>query len=118
DLSVPNPIWTNGPPMSQPRIEMNATILPSGQVLALGGSLNDEDTTTASLNADLYTPNPDPTKSTFSPAGAEVYARLYPSVSLLLPDATVWVAGSNPQRGTYETHMEIYSPPYLFNTNG
>jgi hypothetical protein len=39
-------------------------------------------------------------------------------VSLLLPNATVWVAGGNPQRGTYESHMEIYSPPYLFNPDG
>ena len=31
-----------GPAMSQPRIEMNATILPNGKVLATGGSLNDE----------------------------------------------------------------------------
>jgi hypothetical protein len=114
DLSATTPKWVHGPNMSQPRIEMNATILPSGQVLALGGSLNDEDTTTASLNADLY----DQGSSTFSPAGAEAYARLYHSVSLLLPDATVWVAGGNPQRGTYETHMEIYSPPYLFNADG
>jgi hypothetical protein len=53
DLSASAPKWTYGPSMSQPRIEMNATILPNGQVLALGGSLNDEDTTTASLNADL-----------------------------------------------------------------
>ena len=30
--------------MSQSRIEMNATILPNGKVIALGGSLNDEDT--------------------------------------------------------------------------
>ena len=42
--------------MSQARIEMNATILPNGKVLATGGSLNDEDATTASLNADLYDP--------------------------------------------------------------
>jgi hypothetical protein len=114
DLSAATPKWVSGPNMSQPRIEMNATILPSGQVLALGGSINDEDTTTASLKADLY----DPVSNTFGPAGAEVYARLYHSVSLLLPDATVWVAGGNPQRGTYETHMEIYSPPYLFNADG
>jgi hypothetical protein len=118
DLSATSPKWVTGPNMSQPRIEMNATILPSGQVLALGGSLNDEDTSTASLAADLYNPNPDPTKSTFSPAGSEVYARLYHSVSLLLPDATVWVAGGNPQRGNYESHLEIYSPPYLFNPDG
>lgn len=114
DLSAASPKWVYGPNMSQPRIEMNATILPNGRVLALGGSLNDEDTTTASLNADLY----DPETNTFSPAGAEVYARLYHSVSLLLPDGTVWVAGGNPQRGTYEPHMEIYSPAYLFNADG
>jgi hypothetical protein len=116
DLSVSPLKWTQGPPMSQPRIEMDATLLPSGQVLALGGSLNDEDTSTASLNADLYTPNS--SIGTFSPAGTEAFARLYHSVSLLLPDATVWVAGGNPQRGTYEPHMEIYSPPYLFNSDG
>jgi hypothetical protein len=114
DLSASTPKWVYGPSMSQPRIEMDATILPNGKVLALGGSLNDEDTSTASLNADLY----DPASNTFSSAGAEVYARLYHSVSLLLPDATVWVAGGNPQRGTYEPHMEIYSPAYLFNADG
>ena len=42
--------------MSQPRIEMNATMLPNGKILTVGGSLNDEDTTTASLQADLYDP--------------------------------------------------------------
>jgi len=114
DLSAATPKWVYGPNMSQPRIEMNATMLPNGKVLAVGGSLNDEDTATASLNADLY----DPGSNTISSAGAEVYARLYHSVSLLLPDATVWVGGGNPQRGTYEPHMEIYSPAYLFNTDG
>ncbi len=114
DLSAATLKWVFGPNMSQPRIEMDATILPNGKILALGGSLNDEDTNTASLNADLY----DPAANTFSSAGAEVYARLYHSVSLLLPDATVWVAGGNPQRGTYESHMEIYSPAYLFNADG
>jgi hypothetical protein len=39
-------------------------------------------------------------------------------VSLLLPDATVWVAGGNPARGTYESHMEIYTPQYLLNADG
>jgi Domain of unknown function (DUF1929)/PKD domain len=114
DLSVSNPKWVSGPSMSQPRIEMNATILPNGKILASGGSLNDEDGTTASLDGDLY----DPVANTFSSAGANVYARLYHSNSLLLPDATVLLLGSNPARGTYEPHMEIYSPPYLFNADG
>jgi Domain of unknown function (DUF1929) len=113
DLGAATPTWNWGPNMSQPRIEMSATILADGRVLATGGSLNDEDTTTASLNADLY----DPATNTFSSASANSYARLYHSVSLLLPDGTVWLAGGNPQRGTYEQHMEIYEPAYLFTTD-
>jgi len=114
DLSAASPHWVYGPNMSQARIEMNATILPNGKVIALGGSLNDEDTTTASLNADLY----DPASNTFSSAGQNAYARLYHSNSLLLPDATVLFIGGNPARGTYEQHLEIYTPPYLFNPDG
>ncbi len=114
DLSQPTPAWQFGPSMSQPRIEMSAVILPSGNVLALGGSLNDEQNSSASLNADLY----DPIANTFSSAGANGFPRLYHSVALLLPDATVWVAGGNPQRGTYQHEMEIYRPAYLFTTDG
>src|SRR6202171_2869357 len=104
DLSATTPAWVNGPSMSQPRIEMNATILPNGKVLATDGSRNDEDGNTASLNADLY----DPATNKFSSAGANAFARLYHSQALLLPDATVAVAGGNPRRGNYEPHMEIY----------
>jgi len=109
DLSPATPKWTTGPSMSQPRIEMNATILPNGKILALGGSLNDEDTGTASLNADLY----DPATNTFSSASQNAFARPYHSNALLLPDGTVWFAGGNPARGTYEQHMEIYSPAVI-----
>src|SRR5262249_11156701 len=38
--------------------------------------------------------------------------------ALLLPDATVWVAGGNPSRGTYNNTIEIYQPSYLFNSDG
>ncbi len=114
DLGSSSPSWQWGPDMSQARIEMDAVMLPTGKVLAVGGSSNDEDASTASLNADLY----DPASNSFSSAGANVYARLYHTVALLLPDATVWLAGSNPSRGTYETHMEIYQPAYLFTRDG
>lgn len=114
DLSAASPAWVYGPSMSQPRIEMNATLLPTGKILTVGGSLNDEDTSTASLNADLY----DAASNTMGSAGANAVPRLYHSVSLLLPDARVWIAGGNPQRGTFEPSMEIYTPPYLFNADG
>ena len=110
DMGATTPAWTYGPNMSQPRIEMNAVLLPTKKVLALGGSRNDEDAATASLNADLY----DPVSNTFSSAGANAYPRLYHSVALLLPDATVWLAGSNPVRGNYDNRTEIYRPAYLY----
>jgi hypothetical protein len=114
DMGATSPKWTSGPPMSQARSQMNAVILPNGKVLAVGGSVNDEDLGSLSLNADLY----DPATNKFSSAGANVYERLYHSVALLLPDGTVWLTGGNPSRGTYEPHMEIYQPAYLFNSSG
>ncbi|HEX3436845.1 MAG TPA: galactose oxidase-like domain-containing protein, partial [Pseudacidobacterium sp.] len=114
DMGAATPAWQLGPNMSQARVEMNAVILPNGKVLAVGGSLNDEDTSTASLNADLY----DPATNTFSSAGANAFPRLYHSVALLLPDASVWLAGGNPSRGNYVHQMEIYKPAYLFNADG
>ena len=113
DTSAATPQWNFGPSMSQPRIELNATLLPNGKVLVTGGSEQDEQAATASKNADLY----DPVTNTFSSAGANVYPRLYHSNALLLPDATVLLLGGNPSRGSYETHMEIYSPAYLFKTD-
>ena len=113
DLSKTPLVWVDSGKMSRPRIKGNSVLLPSGKVLALGGSAIDEDINSASLAADLY----DPAKRTWSSAGTATYARLYHSVALLLPDATVAVAGSNPKRGTFEPHIEIYSPAYLFTTD-
>ncbi len=115
DLSVASPEWVSGPSMSEPRTEMNATMLPNGDIVTIGGSLNDEDEKTASLAADLFNTTG---TITVGPAGTESFDRLYHSVSLLLPDGTVWVAGGNPVRGTYVNEVEIYSPPYLFNADG
>src|SRR5215475_4120050 len=114
DMGAATPTWQYGPSMSQPRVEMNAVILPDGKVLAIHGSTYDEDNSSASLNADLY----DPASNTFSSAGAYLYPHLYHSVALLLPDATVWSAGGNPWQGYYVPQQEIYKPAYLFNSDG
>jgi plastocyanin len=115
DLSASPPLqWQSGPPMSQARIQLNATILPSGRVLVMGGSRINDDETTASLNADLY----NPATNTFTSAGANVVPRVYHSGSLLLPDATVMLVGGNRARGIYQQGIEIYSPAYLFKADG
>jgi hypothetical protein len=116
-----NPPWINSGNMSSARVEGNSVLLPNGKVLVLGGSPQNEVANTASLNADMFDPavfDPANPQKAWSPAGTCSYARLYHSVALLLPDATVMSAGSNPQRGSYEQHIEIYSPPYLFTTDG
>ena len=107
------PAWAEGPDMSQARVQLNTTILPSGRILVTGGSSVDEIAAAASLNAELY----DPASNTFSSAGANAFARLYHSNALLLPDARVLLAGGNPERGNYEARMEVYSPAYLFTAN-
>jgi fibronectin type 3 domain-containing protein len=111
DLSVTPPVWTAAASMSTGRIQMNAVLLPNGQVLAEGGSVNNEAPNGPGKSADLY----DPVANTMKPGGTAAYSRLYHSVAILLPDATVVSMGSNPpNRGTYEAAIEIYTPPYLF----
>ena len=61
DLSSASPSWTAGPNMSTGRIQMNAVILPNGNVLAEGGSVNNESPDTPGKKADLY----DPATNTF-----------------------------------------------------
>ncbi len=108
------PCWIEGPKMAQKRVEMEATILPNGKVLVDGGSAQDEDATTASLQAEIY----DPASNAFSSAGSNAFPRLYHNIQLLLPDGTVALTGGNPQQGVFEGHIEIYQPSYLFNSDG
>ncbi len=108
------PTWRWGPDMVSPRVRMNATLLPDGTLLTLGGSTVDYDSTTGVLAAEIY----DPERNAFEPAGTMAYARLDHSVSILLPDATVWVAGNQGVIPDFEEHVEVYEPAYLFNPDG
>jgi hypothetical protein len=114
DLSASSPTWVSGPRMVKARIQLNATLLPNGRVLVSGGSAIDEDGASAAKQAQLY----DPETNTFRSASTMEFPRLYHSNTLLLPDATVAAFGGNPQRGTYQPQVEIYSPQYLFNAAG
>ena len=114
DMSQSVPKWVNGPPMVRARVEMNATLLPDGKVLTSGGSEKDEDEATAVKEAQIY----DPIANLFSSASSMEIPRLYHSNTILLPDARVAALGGNPMRKLYQSEIEIYSPPYLFNPDG
>ena len=108
------PEWKYGPPMIAPRMDLNATILPNGQVLVSGGSTKGEDPSTAVLQSEIY----DPQANTLTPMAMMKYPRLYHSNTILLPDATVLATGSNPVFPIFEPQMENYWPVYLFNRDG
>ncbi len=114
DMSQANPMWVAGPAMSSARVEMNATLLPNGKVLVMGGSGNDEDAGTASYSTDLY----DPLTNSFTQVAQSKCTHLYHSTAVLLPDASVVLSGGNPAQGQFQKCIEVYQPPYFFNADG
>lgn len=116
DLGVSTPHWQQTGLLNHKRVEHNAVLLPNGRVLAVGGSKtnNVEDDNGGGRFSEMYNPE----TGDWSIMAQQVYWRLYHSTALLLPDGRVASLGSNPKQGTYEQHIEIYSPPYLFTSNG
>jgi len=106
-------------PMAYPRSFANGVVLPSGQVLIVGGqtyaTLFSDDR--AVLVPELW----NPTSETFTQLAPMQVPRTYHSTALLLPDARVFVAGGGLCGvGCTANHenTEIFSPPYLFNPDG
>ncbi len=110
NLSVAAPHYVNGPKMIHPRTMQNAVILPDRTVFVSGGGQMGETVSAAQLESELY----DPAANVFRPGATALVPRLYHSVALLLPDARVITAGSNPNRRDDELRLELYHPPYLF----
>jgi uncharacterized repeat protein (TIGR01451 family) len=118
DTAQPSPAWEATGSMASPRSHHNLTILPDGQVLVTGGgrTTDKSDFATAVSAAELW----NPTSRTWSTMASAQNPRLYHSTALLLPDATVLVAGGGRQNGRSQpdpkdqSNAEIYSPPYLF----
>jgi len=118
DMTQPSPQWQATAPMAYPRSYHNLTILPNGHVLVTGGG-----TTTTKVDyanavhaAELWSP----VTRTWTTLASSQRPRMYHSTALLLPDATVLVAGSGRQNGRSQPdpadqqNAEIFSPPYLF----
>lgn len=114
DINGPTPVLSGQVAMSSQRQLGTATVLADGRVLATGGSPVWNELPGAALKAELW--NPQTGLWTLGAQGA--VARLYHSTALLLPDATVLVAGGGAPGPLTNLNAEIYYPPYLFTADG
>lgn len=110
--------------MPNKRVMPDAVLLPDGTVLVVNGTskgfaggdagTGPMQSSDAVKGVDLYNSL---TNTWYSLATTDI-PRLYHSTALLLPDATVLIAGSDHQsRDTtlaYEYRIEVFEPPYLF----
>ena len=124
DLNSGSPVITKLPPMPWPLHWANTTVLPNGKVVITGGSSKNNELAGANYNALLWDPARPGVWTVGARTGASApHARLYHSIAMLLPDASVLVGGSgaNGARApspTENTNAEIYYPPYLFTAAG
>jgi hypothetical protein len=118
-IDLKSPTWQSAGSMSVPRRHLNSTILPDGQVLITGGTRGGGfvsiDPSLATTAAEEWNPS----TNQWTTLASNSVMRVYHSVSILLPDATVLHGASgNAMTGTVpvpdEPNHEIFSPPYLF----
>ncbi len=114
DITGGSPVVSNTQNLSSRRRLVTATVLADGQVLATGGSDVWNEMTGVNYNAEIW----NPTTGQWKLGAAEVKARLYHSTAVLLPDASVLVGGGGAPGPQNNTNMEIYYPPYLYNSSG
>lgn len=90
------------------------TTLPDGQLWLYGGSSGGNTLSGASYHGEFWQPG-DPA---WRPSASGRVARLYHSVALLLPDASVLTAGGGAPGPLTNLNAEIFYPPYLYRRDG
>jgi len=113
DLNQPNPTWRSTASMKFARRQMDATLLPTGEVLVTGGTSSSGFNNPAGAVhiAELW----NPTTGLWTRMAANQVTRIYHGTTLLLPDGRLLHTGSGDADGTVnELNFEFYSPPNLF----
>jgi YVTN family beta-propeller protein len=113
DVTSGSPSVTTTGSLSYQRRLGVATVLPNGRVLATGGSTEWNTLTGVSYEAEIW----NPATGQWALGATYTRARLYHSVALLLPDATVMVAGGGAPGPQNNLNHEVFYPPYLFKSD-
>jgi hypothetical protein len=116
NINGSSPVVTQVGSMVAARRQHNATVLPDGTVLVTGGTSGAgfNNASQALLTTELW----NPTTGVFKTLKSAVTPRLYHSLALLLPDARVLSAGGDGSDAPAYPNAEIFTPPYLLNSDG
>ena len=114
DMNQPSPTWQQTTSMAAPRTHLNLTVLPDGNVMAIGGSteINGWYPVDAVYTTEMWSP----VTQTWTTMPSIQRPRMYHSTAMLLPDGRVISAGGGRNGVSIVDYhdAQIYSPPYLF----
>lgn len=118
DLNGATPQISQGPAMNFPRSLTNSVVLPSGEVVVIGGNSTGTlfSDVGAVLEADIWNP-----ETNLWTLGASMsIPRTYHSTALLMKDGRVISMGGGACGNCAENHLDgqIYTPPNLIDSNG
>ena len=123
DINGGTPTFTSVAPMPVGLHWATATVVADGRVVVTGGGPGNNQLANANYNALIWDPAPSAWTVGARTQPTNKHARLYHSIGLLLPDATILVGGGGASgmanKGpAINTNAEIYYPPYLFTAAG
>ncbi len=113
DLNAASPVWTWTTSMAFARRHLNAVLLPTGDVLVVGGTggTAGNDLSKAVHAAEMW----DPSTGRWTTLAGNTVNRGYHTTAILLPDGRVLLSGSGDGAGApSERNAELFKPPYLF----
>jgi hypothetical protein len=114
EFDGPLPIVRRAAPLSSVREYVNLTTLADGRIVATGGSALANELAGVVYSADIWSPQ----TGQWTRAASATRPRLYHSMALMLPDASVMVGGGGAPGPVTNTNAEIFYPPYLFEAGG
>ncbi|MEJ5913226.1 AbfB domain-containing protein [Pseudokineococcus sp. 1T1Z-3] len=102
--------------MAENRNWLNLTVLPTGEVLANGGTRvgTHGGETNSVKQAEIW----DPARGTWRPAARAARTRTYHSVAVLMPSGAVFTGGGGIPGPEDNLNAELYYPPHLFTRGG
>ncbi|MFN7920475.1 MAG: galactose oxidase-like domain-containing protein [Bryobacteraceae bacterium] len=117
DLGADDPQWRFTAPMARRRVMCDGVLLPTGQIVVVGGSAKGARLMAAHpvLDVEMFDPE---TEQWTTMAPMEV-PRLYHATAMLAPDGRVMMGGKDGSLNSWPYHypehrIEFFSPPYLF----